>query len=90
MYGEGKIHIKKLTNGYALYFRDPEIVKANRERDYSTSKPNKPYREPEREMAFKTSKELTEFLAKNIDKMCAEDDYETSFTKALTESNNDD
>lgn len=89
MYGEGKIHIKKLTNGYALYFRDPEIVKANRERD-STSKSLKPYREPEREMAFKTSKELTEFLAKNIDKMCAEDDFETSFTKALTESDNDD
>ena len=88
MYGEGKIHIKKLTNGYALYFRDPEIVKANRERD-SMSK-SKPYREPEREMAFKTSKELTEFLAKNLDKMCAEDDFETSFTKALTESDNDD
>ena len=88
MYGEGKIQIKKLTNGYALYFRDPEIVKANRERD-SMSKPGKPYREPEREMAFKTSKELTEFLAKNLDKMCAEDDFETSFTKALTESKND-
>lgn len=89
MYGEGKLQIKKLTNGYALYFRDPEIVKANRERD-TMSKSSKPYRDPEREMAFKTSKELTEFLAKNIDKMCAEDDYETSFTKAIKESGNDD
>lgn len=89
MYGESTLKIKTLTNGYSLYYRDPEIVKANRERDLS-SKSSKPYREPEREMAFKSAKELTEFLEKNLDKLCSEDDYETGFTKALMESKDDD
>lgn len=88
MYGESKIGIKKLTNGYALYFRDPEIVKANREP--AKLGKDRTYRDPEREMAFKSAKELTGFLEKNLDKLCVEDDYETSFTKALTESNDDD
>lgn len=88
MYGEGKIQIKKLTNGYSLYFRDPEIVKNNREPEKLGKA--KPYRDPEREMAFKTAKELTEFLEANLDKMCSDDDYETGFTKALMESKDDD
>lgn len=89
MYGESTLRIKKLTNGYSLYYRDPDIVKANRERD-TLSKSSKPYREPEREMAFKDAKELTEFLEKNLGKLCSEDDYETGFSKALMESNDDD
>jgi hypothetical protein len=88
MYGDN-IRIKKLTNGYSLYFRDPEIVKANQSRDLS-SKANKPYRDPEREMAFKNVKELTTFLNANLEKMCAADDYETSFSKAVMESTDDD
>jgi len=88
MYGESKISIKKLTNGYSLYFRDPEIVKNNREP--AKLGKDKPYRDPEREMAFKTAKELTAFLEKNLDKLCSEDDFDTGFTKALMESNDDD
>jgi hypothetical protein len=89
MYGEG-IRIKKLTNGYSLYFRDPEIVKANQSRDLSTKATSKPYREPEREMAFKNVKELTTFLNAHLEKLCAADDYETSFSKAVMESEDDD
>jgi hypothetical protein len=84
------LRIKKLTNGYSLYFRDPEIVKANQSRDLSTKPTNKPYRDPEREMAFKNVKELTTFLNANLEKMCAADDYETSFSKAVMESEDDD
>jgi hypothetical protein len=88
MYGND-LRIKKLTNGYSLYFRDPEIVKANQSRDLSV-KASKPYREPEREMAFKSVNELTTFLNANLEKMCAADDYETSFSKAVMESEDDD
>ena len=87
MYGDN-IRIKKLTNGYSLYFRDPEIVKANESRNTST-KSLKPYRDPEREMAFKDVKELTTFLNANLQKLCAADDYETSFSKAVMETEND-
>lgn len=88
MYGDS-IRIKKLTNGYSLYFRDPEIVKANESRNTST-KSLKSYRDPEREMAFKDVKELTTFLNANLQKLCAADDYETSFSKAVMETENDD
>ena len=87
MYGDN-IRIKKLTNGYSLYFRDPEIVKANESRNMAT-KSIKPYRDPEREMAFKDVKELTTFLNANLQKLCAADDYETSFSKAVMETEND-
>lgn len=83
MYGDS-IRIKKLTNGYSLYFRDPEIVKAN-----ESTKSIKLYRDPEREMAFKNVKELTTFLNANLQKLCAADDYETSFSKAVMETEND-
>jgi len=83
------IRIKKLTNGYSLYFRDPEIVKANQARDLSTRN-NKPYRDPEREMAFKNAKELTTFLNTNLEKLCVAEDYETSFSNAVMESEDDD
>ena len=88
MYGDN-IRIKKLTNGYSLYFRDPEIVKANELRNTST-KSLKTYRDPEREMAFKDVKELTTFLNANLQKLCTADDYETSFSKAVMETENDD
>lgn len=88
MYGESKLQIKKLTNGYALYFRDPEIVKNNREP--AKLGKDRVYRDPEREMAFKSAKELTTFLEKNLEKLCSEDNYDTGFTKALMESNDDD
>jgi hypothetical protein len=83
------IRIKKLTNGYSLYFRDPEVVKANSSRDLS-AKASKPYRNPEREMAFKNVKELTTFLNANLEKMCVAEDYETSFSNAVMESEDDD
>ena len=88
MYDDG-IRIKKLTNGYSLYFRDPEIVKANQSRDTS-AKESKPYRSPEREMAFKDVGEVTAFLTKHLEKMCKAEDYETSFSKAVMESEDGD
>jgi hypothetical protein len=88
MYGEGEIRIKKLTNGYSVYYSDPDVVKANDKRDMS-SKGGMPYRSPEREMAFKDVESLTMFLRKNIDKLCSHDDYETSFSAAVMEQDDD-
>lgn len=83
------VKIEKLTNGYEVEYRDPDIVKANQAR--SSSKGSMaPWRDPSRAMAFTTSKEVTDFLTKNLDKLVTDASYETGFSNALMEDDNDD
>lgn len=74
------IKIEKMVNGYEVCFSDPDIEKENR------SPKAKGWRDPEREIAFTSKDALIKFLEQNLDKLCATDDYETGFTKALMES----
>lgn len=83
------VKIEKLTNGYEVEYRDPDIVKANRAPTPKGGM-SKPWRDPSRAMAFTTAKEVADFLSKNLDKMVADADYETSFSNALMEPENDD
>ena len=78
------IKIEKMVNGYEVCYNDPDIVKANR-----SPKANG-WRETEREIAFTSKGDLIKFLEQNLEKLCSADDFETGFTKALMESNNDD
>lgn len=78
------VRIERLTNGYEVTIRDPAIVKANAKRD---SKPGiyQPYKDPEREYAFKTVKEVMAFLEKNLETALPLDDYDTAFELASEE-----
>jgi|WetSurMetagenome_2_1015567.scaffolds.fasta_scaffold04620_5 hypothetical protein len=79
-----KVSIERVVNGWEIEYRDPEIVKENNKPKSGT------YRDPMKEMVFMTTKEVTDFLTKNLEKLCAAEDYETSFSKAVMESEDDD
>lgn len=83
-----KVTIERVTNGWEVEYEDQDIAKANR----SGGKLGSPgtYKNPTKEMVFKTTKEVTDFLSKNLDKLCSVDDYSTSFSEALMENGNDD
>lgn len=75
--------IKRLANGYEVEIRDPEIVKANRD---TSSKPSKPWRDPEVGYVFKTIGEVTVFLNNNLEKALPLDEYSSTFDVAAKES----
>ena len=87
--GDATIKIEKLVNGFAVEYRDPDIVKANREPG-TPSKNATPWRNPSREMAFKSAKEVAKFLETHLDKLCQADEYDTGFSTALMEGSSDD
>jgi hypothetical protein len=79
-----KVSIERVVNGWELEYKDPDIEKENRKPKAGM------YRNPMKEMVFKTSKEVTDFLTKNLDKLCSVEDYSSSFDEALMENENDD
>lgn len=71
MYGEGECFMKasRFDNGFTIEIMDPAIVKYNRANDkVKDYDKRKPYKSPWKNMVFKTSKELIDFLVKNVDK----------------------
>ena len=76
------IRIERAVNGYEVEMTDPKIRAEN-------MKPNTKWRDPEVSFVFKTVKEVTDFLVANLDKALPMDEYETSFTKALKEGDDD-
>lgn len=76
------VRIEKIANGYEVTLTDPAIVKAN-------SKANSKWRDPSREYAFKTVKEVLAFLDKHLDSALPADDYESSFDSAVAELSGD-
>ncbi len=84
------VKIEKLTNGYEVEYRDPDIVKSNQARSSKPGSSMPAWRDPNRAMAFTTSKEVTDFLTKNLDKLVTDADYETGFSNALMEDDEDD
>jgi recombinational DNA repair protein RecT len=81
--GDSCVRIERLTNGFEVEIRDPEIEKANR-------KPTKGseigrWRDPWKSYAFKTAAEVSAFLTKALPKMTSDDDeFGTAFDKAAT------
>ena len=80
--------ISKIVNGYEIEYEDPEIIAANRKRDMS-SKMMSPWKDPTKEMAFKTVQEVIDFLKDNLEKLEPDDDYNTSFAKAVMENDDE-
>lgn len=78
--------IERLTNGFEVEITDPKIVEYNNKRDNSLSKgPYKPYKDPKVSYAFKSVKEVVDFLSKNLDKAVPIDEFESSFDVAAGE-----
>lgn len=87
MYGDCRISISRLANGWTVRMTDPKIAEANNKREknnYST-----PYRDPEVTFAFDTPKDVLKFLTANLEKSLPTDEFETSFVKALGETAKD-
>ena len=80
--------IEKMSNGYEVEIKDPEIVKKNAKRDTKTG--YTPYKDPTKSFVFKTVKEVLDFLEKNLDKALPDDEYETSFDLAMADDDEDD
>lgn len=80
------VRIEKLTNGYEVEVCDPEVKKRNSKRDSVKGGPYAPYKDPWKSYAFKTAKEVTDFLAKTLDKLTPdEDEFSTTFDKACSD-----
>ena len=82
--GDSCVRIERLTNGFEVEIRDPEIEKANNKRDGRTGSIGT-WRDPWKSYAFKTAKEVTEFLTKALPKTVPDnDEFSTAFDKAAT------
>ncbi len=57
---ESILRIEKLENGYTVCVTDSKLQEKNR-------KGKGPWVDPEKEYAFKTAKEVADFVAKNLD-----------------------
>lgn len=77
------IRIERLQNGFEVTMRDPDIVKAN---NAASNKSGPcPYKDPNLEYAFTTSKEVLDFVKANIDKALPDDAYSDAFDLAAEE-----
>ncbi len=74
--------IERAVNGYTVSLRDPEAVKAN-------AAPKTQWKDPNREYVFDSVEKVLAFLGKTLDKALPMDEYGTSFSKALTEVDDD-
>lgn len=76
------IKIERIANGYEVCMKDPEIEKQN-----AASKG--PWKDPEIEYAFKTEDEALAFLKKALKKLTAGGEYDTAFSKAMMEDDDE-
>lgn len=79
------IRIERVQNGYVMEITDPDIVKANKDKESY----GKGWRDPDVKYTFEDSGELLGFLKKNIDKALPMGEYEASFDAAVKEITDD-
>ena len=86
---DDNVRIKRLANGYTIRLRDPKIIKANQKRDMSKDGPCAPYKDPEREFAFTDIDKVLAWLKANLDKALPKDDFDSAFTAAVEDTDDD-
>lgn len=76
---DATIRLSRAANGFEVCLTDPEIEKKNRD----TKTPG--WRDPVVKYVFADIAGVTEFLSENMEQVltAADDEYETSFQKAL-------
>ena len=76
------LNIRVADNGVILRYDDPKIVASNREDDAD-------YKDPSKEMVFKSAKEAMpeaqRILKKLMGEESSDDDYESAFNEAATD-----
>lgn len=70
--------IERAANGWELEISDPTIAAQNK-------KMKGMWKDPKRDFIFKTVKEVTDFLAANLEKAAPMDEYECAFKEASKE-----
>jgi hypothetical protein len=81
--GEYCCRIEKMRNGYEVELKDPAIIKKNRDPK------QKGWQDPMVSYVFKTEKEVTDFLTKNLSKLAVDDEFDTAFDDAAEEASED-
>lgn len=83
--------VERLANGYEVELTDPKIVEQNNSASKLGSG-SKPWRDPKVCYAFKTVKEVLDFLSKHLETALPMNEYENSFAEAAKEmeTENDD
>jgi hypothetical protein len=81
--------IERAANGYTVEMKDPKIVEQNSKRDAKGSMPGS-WKDPNVEYVFKTVEEVLAFLGKALPTALPLDEYESTFSQALAETEDDD
>ena len=79
------IRIERDRDKFEVRVTDPEIVKANRERDKSSSSMGE-WKDPNVEYSFGTKEQVLKFLEKAMDIALPADDYSSEFDKLAKEA----
>lgn len=83
--GDIVCRIEKLTNGYEVEIREPEMPEKPKKKGEPSI-----YVDPWRSFAFKDCAEVTAFLTKNLDKAkSGSDDYDSAFDAAVAADDKD-
>jgi hypothetical protein len=82
------IRIERDRGGFSIRATDPEIEKANRERNKSDGDccPVGEWKDPNVEYSFETKEQVLKFLDKAIDVALPKDEYSSAFDKIAKEA----
>lgn len=90
-YNDDCCRIERAANGYTVSMKDPEIVKANNKRSESEKYAiGTPWKDPNKSFVFETVEDVLMFLQKTLPKALPIDEFGSTFTKALKETDDDD
>jgi hypothetical protein len=89
-YGEECCRIEKVANGFTVSMKDPDIVKANQKRNSGKSNSLGMWKDPHKSFVFDSVEEVLTFLQKTLPKALPSDEFGSTFTQALKETDSDD
>lgn len=89
-YGDECCRIEKVANGFTVSMKDPDIVKANRKRENTKEPSPGRWQDPNKSFVFENVEDVLTFLQKTLPKALPADEYGSTFTKALQETDSDD
>lgn len=81
-----RITIQRDRKGFTVRATDPEIEKANRERNKGDCAPCGEWKDPEVEYSFDDKEQTLKFIEKAIDIALPADEYSSAFDKLAKEA----
>lgn len=89
-YGEECCRIERAANGYTVSMKDPEVVKANQKRDSTKGPTLGVWKDPNKSFVFESIEDVLTFLQKTLPKALPIDEFGSTFSQALKETDSDD